>query len=184
MTAANPRMRNQLSASGSFLSVPGAYEGAPEGLVHGPKLEFVSLTSTKVESGDKPRQTFSTAVQGDRALIDFGAVDPAAVDYNRVERDCELLIEAIREHPEVLEQAIATVCGPSRTKAEMNAAARSLAEIGLTEQAAVAQGGGWVAVAIAVVAVLVLAGCEHCSQPIAPDPQVPSSPGPPDAGPN
>src|SRR3954451_14061526 len=182
MTAGYPRMRNQVSASGTFLSVPGAFEGAPEGLVHGPKLEFVSTTRMDTGPDNRPRQTFSTTVQGDRALLDFGAVDPTAIDYHRVERDCELLMEAIHDHPEALEQAIATLCGPSRTKAEMNAAAQALREIGMTEQAAVAQGGGWVAIAVVAIAVLVLAGCEHCSQPITDPPQVPSSPGPPDGG--
>ncbi|HXD60059.1 MAG TPA: hypothetical protein VN606_19180 [Thermoleophilaceae bacterium] len=184
MTAASPRMRNQVSTNGTFISVPGAFDGAPEGLLHGPKLEFVSLTNVTTDADNKPQQSFSTAVHGDRALLDFGAVEPKAIDLQRVERDCELLIEAIRDHPDVLQHALATVCGPSRTKAEMNAAAQALSEIGLTEQAAVAQGGGWIAVAVAVVAVLVLAGCEHCSQPIAPEPQVPSSPGPPDGGTN
>jgi hypothetical protein len=177
------RSRTYLAAHGSFLSVPGAFDAAPEGVVHGLKLEILPVTTRTVEEpGKKAKQTFSTAVRGDRALLDFGAVDPEAIDLSIVERDCELLVQAIRDRPEVLRQALSAVCSESRTKADMSAAATALSDIGLTEQGTLERGGGILVLALAVAAIVLLEGCEHIQHPIAPEPQVPVSPGAPDAG--
>jgi len=149
-------------------------------LVNALKVEIVPTTYVAQQPGQKTQQTFATATVTDRALVDFGAVDPNQINFDHVARDCELLVEALREHPDVIRKALEVVCGGPPTEAEITSATAAITEIGLTEQGTRERGGGVVAVVLVVAAVVLLGGCLAECPP--PQPQVPVSPGPPDGG--
>jgi hypothetical protein len=179
MSPASSSSRISLITSGTFVSTPGAFDGAPEGLAHALKVEMVPVTTVTRETGKKARQTFAAAPMTDRVLLDFGTVDPDAIDFDHVQRDCEILAAALREHPEVVRKAISVVCGGQTIEAEIASESAALSEVRLTEQGSREQGGGFIAVVAVVAAVLLLGGCLAECPP--PQPQVPVSPGP-DAG--
>ena len=180
------RPRDRVSSHGSFLSLPSLFDGVHEGLQHAFKMEISPQVATTEGSGNNSKITFGATLLSDRALLDLGAVDPRAVDLKQVERDCDLLKAAIQQHPEVVLKALQAVCGAGQDIAGIKAAANDLKENRLTEQDAREQGGGFVVAAIAVVAILVLAGCDSCEPthgPIVRPAEFPQSPGPVDAGP-
>jgi hypothetical protein len=166
-------VRDRVSADGVFLSIPGAFQGVPQGLVHSFKISMVPATSLEQVPNGQPRQTFDTHVHADRALLDFGAVNPADIDLSRVVRDCQLVTKAIQDHPDVVRQAFDAVCGGNQLKDTIDSTAAELGRIGLTEQAMLEEGGGILPLLLLAGACLLIAGCEHCQRPIAPEPQVP-----------
>jgi hypothetical protein len=173
--------RTQVAVDGAFLSVPAAFEGTPEGLIHSFKLSIVPVTSIDQTPGHGSRQTFDTHVHASRALLDFAAVDMADIDLSRVGRDCELVMRAIRDHPDTVLAALEAVCGDTQSNESIHSAAAELTRIGLTEQTMLDEGGGIIPLILLAGACLLIAGCEHCQRPIAPEPQVPHAPdgGPP-----
>jgi hypothetical protein len=180
--------RTRVAVDGAFLSVPAAFEGAPEGLIHSFKLSVVPVTSIEQAPGQGSRQTFDTHVHASRALLDFAAVDMADIDLSRVGRDCELVMRAIRDHPDTVSSALEAVCGDKQSNENIDYVAAELSRIGLTEQSMLEEGGGIIPLLLVAGACLLIAGCEHIQHPIAPEPQVPHTPdaGPthtPDAGP-
>ena len=183
MTPTARHSRSVLTPAGGFFSLPAMFAGAPDGVHEAFKMEIVPVPSVTRAGGEKPTEAFGAACHSDRALVDLGAVDPAALDFARLERDCEILTRALRDQPDVLRQALATVCGTGRDSIKITSSASAVAGIGSTEKGTRDQGGGFVVLAAVVVAILVLEGCTTVGVPIAPEPQVPVSPGPVDAGP-
>jgi hypothetical protein len=122
----------------------------------------------------------------DRALIDFGAIDPAAIDFARAERDCELLREAVQKHPDVLYQALGVVTGDRADIDQIRAACAALHEIGLTEHQVHENGGGILALLAVAACCLLLGGCDVISHVLQSNPsvqpQVPHTTLPADAG--
>lgn len=172
--------RTQVAVDGAFLSVPAAFAGAPDGLIHSFKLSVVPVTSVEHDATHGSRQAFDTHVHASRALLDFAAVDLADVDLDRVKRDCELVMRAIADHPDTVMSALQAVCGDEQSNESIHLAAAQLERIGMTEQATLDEGGGIIPLILLAGACLLIAGCEHCQRPIAPEPQVPHAP---DAGP-
>ena len=98
--------RTQVSTEGVFMSVPGAFDRVDIGLRHAFKLQFSPVLSGRREGDGTTRMAVGAAFAMDRVLLDFGAVRPAAVDFGRAKRDCELLKEALDKHPEAFTQAL------------------------------------------------------------------------------
>lgn len=178
--------RTQVGTDGVFLSTPAVFDGTAAGLRHAFKMQFTPTASRHDEDGGGGRTAIGTAFAMDRALLDFGAVQPSAVDLARAGRDCELLGEAIRKHPEVLTQALDLVTGGRADVDGIRSAAGALQGIGLTERQAYQNGGGIIALLALAAAALLIEGCDACVTALETSPQVqpqfPSSPGPADAG--
>jgi len=167
-------LRNSLPATGTFISVPEAFPGVDEGLVHAFKMGFQAIPSKKrSQSFLLDNESFV-----DVALIDFGAVSLSAFDFKKMARDCELLGEAFLNHPDEVLKIVAAfqLTAPLTSAAQ---AVKIAEEIGITEEMVIQKGGGFVPVLIAIAAVLLAAGCEHCQQPITQPARYPQAP---DAG--
>lgn len=161
MSSTQPRDR--VSSHGTFLSIPSVFEGANEGLRHAFKMEISPVISGVKGAGKDAELAFGTTFLTDRALLDFGATEPDAVDFKQVERDCDLLKAALQEHPEVLRQALDALAGDGQDVAQIKAAAEALESIHLTEQHAHEHGGGFVALLLLACAVALCAGCHSCA---------------------
>jgi hypothetical protein len=176
--------RERVSSHGTFLSIPAVFEGANEGLKHAFKMEFSPIVSEAEGSGKDSRLSFRTAFLTDRAMLDYGASNPDSINMKQVERDCDLLKAALQEHPHVLRQALYAIAGGGQGIDQIKAAAEALESIGLSEQHAADEGGGFVALVLLAGAVLLCAGCSSCAHTSAghQPPEYPH-PLPQDAGP-
>ena len=63
----NDKLRTHIPASGSYVSVPGAYTTADEGVKYAGKMEFT--TEFSPQSSDPLK--LDTVFSGDRILLDF-----------------------------------------------------------------------------------------------------------------
>jgi hypothetical protein len=158
------------SIFGRFLPVAAAFEGTPEGLAKALKVEIIPVTIVKREPGKKVEQTFNTGTVTTRALIDFAAVDQKAIDFGKLERDCELTVQAIRNHPKEIRQALDLVCSGQATTKSIQSTAAALTNVGITEQAFREQGGGLIGLLIVVAAAMLASSCfDGCPPPVPPE---------------
>lgn len=141
---------------GTFLSVPSAYPDADEGIRNALKLEFRPFVSPENYSASGPPQV-RTSFASDKCLIDFMAIDPSALDGEKLAIDCEILARVAREQPDQVRRLIAAQQQPGG----FTEAAAIAGEIGLTESSARAAGGGLLWLVIIAV-VLAADSCEHC----------------------
>ncbi len=158
-----PQPRAEVAPQGTFVTVPAIYHSAADGLRQAVKLEVGSSLVDEREPGKEAKLSFRTTLHTDRALLDFNAVDPDAVDLARVERDCEIIKEAIQQHPEVIRQAVSAVAGGAQDQEQIKAATEALKSIGLTEEHTHANGGGIVGLLVVVGVALLCAGCYGCA---------------------
>jgi hypothetical protein len=186
MSTAQEQPRDRVSAHGTFLSIPPLFDGADEGLRHAFKMEISPVVTGAKGSGKDAELTFGTTFLTDRALLDLGAIDPGAVSFEQVERDCDLLKEALQQHPEVVRQALDAVAGKGQDIDHIKAAAEGLERIHLTEQHAHEQRGGFVGLLLLACAIALCAGCHSCAHSSAGHrpPEHPHTTVPPDAGPH
>jgi len=168
MSQFTPRIA--LSPVGTFISVPEAFKGADEHLVHVVKLEFSTIHS----KGSKTPLNLATRVSPDRILFDFGAILPSAIAYDKLARDLELVREAALNHPKKLKQVVEAVMTqpdpsqPGESSQKIAEAVETLEELGLTEEASTEKGGGLIA--LFIIAALFLATCRaHCGPYEIPD---------------
>lgn len=168
--------RAQLAPQGTFVTVPALFHSADDGLGDGVKLEVGSELVERRDTGKPSELSFRTTLHSDRLLVDFAAVEPEAVDLARVRRDCELLIDAIDRHPDVLRAAVDAVTGATQDQDEIRAATERLAAIRLTEEHTHEDGGGIVGLLVAVGVALLCAGCYGCAhcQGTTPPPATPA----------
>lgn len=90
--------QHHVAIEGNFLSAPAAFDDIPEGLANALKVEIVLKTYVIREPGKEVEQAFEMIVVTHRALNDFAAVDKDTIDFNKLERDCELMKEALSNH--------------------------------------------------------------------------------------
>jgi hypothetical protein len=150
-------MKNGLSREqfNSFVASREAWKGTDNGLENLVRLERKDQSSKSPVSGSKQEDL---DFYPDRVLVDLGAIPASLFDPQKIIKDCELVTQAARKHPDRLRQLIG-VCRPDSSRSEMEEAFRIMQEIGVSEQAALRAGGGllWL-LALA----LVFASCEHC----------------------
>lgn len=148
--------RAHVSTSGTFAAVPQGFAGADGSLRYLLKSEFIALPA----DGDPGRVVLRTPTEW--GLLDVGAVDPADVDLAKVGRDLEIMRQAL-EHPAELHRILAAV-RPGATRAEQEEAAAIANRLGLSEQAAAAEGGGLLGLLLIAGAALLLS-CQtaHCN---------------------
>lgn len=98
--------RRSLPIAGTFISVPEAFPGVDEGLVHAFKLGFQVIHSQQSDQSSH----LGRGVFVDVALLDVGALSLAAFDFQKLARDCELLREVFLNAPEEVLKIIAALC--------------------------------------------------------------------------
>jgi len=157
------RPRRSISTPATFLSVPQAFAGAEEGLAHAFKFGFQILSSQTLDRPTRLEQGLFV----DFALLDLGTAALSSFDLTKMARDCELLRDAFLNSPDQIRKILAAF-QPDAPQAEITHAFQLAQELGLTEEAALSQGGGWVPLAIALAA-LALAACGHVTFSGGPD---------------
>lgn len=160
---------NQIVIKGSFLPVPITFDGTPDGLSNALKVEIIPTTSVIHESEGKTKQTFDMTVVTNRALIDFSAVHAPDIDFEKLKRDCELMIDALSKHPGEIKQALDLVCRGDATTESIESTAAALDKAGLTEKAFRENGGGWIGLVVAAIACMLTSSCAHVKDAIKKD---------------
>ncbi len=144
------KSRRTLSSSGRFIATPEAF-GLSGSLGNVVKMEFDTQYSDKSKK-------METVFSPDRVLIDFAALDPDELSTTKIRRDCEILKQAVSAHPrKVKAMAKAFQAGDP---ANIRKAAKMSRELGLTEEATVAAGGG---ILLAGLLVLIAVGAGGCA---------------------
>ena len=151
--------RTEVATHGMFHSVPGAFPTAPASLRHALKLEFAARPVESSDNGVKLEPQIMT----DRVLIDLGELANAEIDPKVLVRDCELIIDIAKKHPDALRRIFSSLGSvPLGDVAQVVRIAQELKSIGFTEEAATEQGGGFFLIILAIAA-LAAAGCAHCA---------------------
>ena len=157
------KARKHISGTGSFASLPSVFEGVEEGVKHSVKIEFsTEFKKDALESSNRFRSLplqLETVFSTDWLLLDIGAADPSSLDSQKIARDCELLREIALNHPEKIQKIIGAF-QPDSPLSAISEAFDVAKDIGLTEEAALKKGGGWIHVAILVGGALLLS-CAH-----------------------
>jgi hypothetical protein len=151
-------LRSFISATGSFVSLPEAFEAADSGVKLAPKIE---LQVGKFPDSKHPLG-FDFVMHPHQILIDLEAVDSDQFDAKKLIKDCELMISACREHPEDVRKILAAFSEDAPHK-KMLAAEKIAEKLNLTESKAVKAGGGllWLVVVAAAIALSSCKGCAH-----------------------
>jgi hypothetical protein len=151
---------NPNGINGGFIAVPTAFEGAPTGSLNVLKLEFIPKL-VKIQAQGTSSQTIDVDIVSHRALIDFAEFDQDDVDYDRLERDCDLLKEAFRSHRRELTEAMKIISNRDSTPEMVEDVAKMLDEIGFSERGFLERDGGILPLLIILAAALVADGCAH-----------------------
>jgi len=142
--------RTSIPSPGSFVSIPSAFPGADEGVKNVIKLGFT--TSLSQDSEESIKVEVSTNV----VLLDLGAVVPEALDSRKLIRDCDLLKQAITNHPNALAEIVREL--QKGTAEGVERANKIAKEASLTEKAALSAGGGFLFLVV-IGAALLAGGC-------------------------
>jgi hypothetical protein len=81
------------------------------------------------------------------------------MDPARVQKDCELIADAVRRNPEKVKRILKACGAENSSRAEIDEAYGLMEELNVTEKAALNAGGGmlWL-----LVLCLAFMSCEHC----------------------
>lgn len=150
-------LRTAITASGSFISLPEAFEGADAAVKLAPKVEF--RTSRFPDSSNPLKMEHVMFPHS--LLVDLEAVDASSLDIKKLIRDCDLVKDAAEKHPEDLKAILASFAEDAPHE-KMLEAAKIAEKIGLAEHVAAKKGAGllWLVVIVAAVA---LSGCKSCA---------------------
>lgn len=171
--------RAEVATYGSYVSVPDAFDSASDNVRNAIKMELSTSRSTS-PSGSPFVDSFAT----DRLMLDFDAIEPAAISLDQVVGDCELVMALVREHPDELRELLYAVAGEDGGDiAKILHAAETLKRVGFTEEVAVKSGGGLFGILILVGAALFASGCTGVTAHGRAGKKPPKAPTPPhDAG--
>lgn len=155
-TNASP-LRTEVDHVSSFVSIPEAFPGLERG------LQFVAKIALNVGRFDDAKHPlkFDIAMDPHLLLIDLEAFDPDDIDFGRVIRDCELIAKAVQSSPTKLKDILGAF-GSDVSHDRILDAAKTVEELGLTEEAT-AEAGGGIAHVLVLLAVLALASCKGCA---------------------
>jgi hypothetical protein len=144
------RRRFNMSATGSYISIADSL--ADEGVKHVLKMGY---STRRPDDSDNPNDlevVFST----DHVLLDFQSLIAEDLDVNKIVADCEFVKEIALKNPVKLKQLVETYTSSPKGFEKAFAIAK---EIGLTEEAAIAAGGGMFWIPIILAAVIMARAC-------------------------
>jgi hypothetical protein len=153
----NNKLRDAITATGSFVSLPEAFPGADEAVKLAPKIE---LCVARFEDSKRPLE-IDILMRPHTLLVDLEAVNAGGFDVEKLVRDCDALKEVALAHPEKLRGILAAFAADAPHE-KMLDAAKVAEELGLSEEVMTKKGGGllWLLVIVAAVA---LSGCKGCA---------------------
>jgi len=143
---------------GTFVSFPEAFPTADVRIVDGLKFQVKFHKSLSKENAIK----FDAVFDASRMLLDFDAVDVSAINTETLIRDCEIVKDAISQHPKRFMEIVSTFANKNSSISEIIESFRVLKELGLSEDQITEKKGGFF---FLIVALAILAsGCAHCTQ--------------------
>lgn len=158
MPGRNTIGRSVLPGSGTFISVPVAFKGAPKSLASFVKFQF----TTAAKSGSHNPSDLVAVVAPDRLLLDFGAIDESVLNTKKLARDCEIVREAALKRPAKLKELLGIYAGNATpTPAQVHKSVKIVQDLGLSEVSTLAAGGGLLF--LLIIAVACMTGCAHCN---------------------
>jgi hypothetical protein len=150
-------LRTAITATGSFVSLPEAFEGVDDAFKFAPKIE---LRTARFDDSRHPLK-IDHVMSPHTLLLDLEAVDAQAFDASKLIRDCELIKAAAEKHPKELKSILAAF-GADVSHDRILEAAKTAEKIGISENQGLKKGGGFLIVLL-VVAAVVLSGCKECA---------------------
>jgi len=144
--------------SASFASIPEAFRSTPEGVKHAVKMGFTTEPSSGEESEFASPDLLETRFLTDFFLLDVGAVDPTAIDSDKVINDCHFVMNIVRDHPDEVRRIIAAF-QPTAPISAVDEAIELATNIGFTEEDSIRAGGGLIFLIAVVAAALLSQGC-------------------------
>ena len=148
--------------NGTFLPVTPLFEGIPDSLSSVLKVEILPTTTIEHKAGKPVSQVLDLDITTNRALLDLADVKPDDIDFDKLERDCDIMKKALTGNRDEIKEVLELICSGKATQSQLAATTAKLAKAGLTEQAFLGQGGGMIGLVIAAAALLLAAGCAHC----------------------
>ena len=155
--------RSYISTSGSFVSIPSAFPAADPGLKNAIKFEFKTIYSENSSQDLNLETVFSP----NRFLVDPVGADPAAFDARKIAADCDFVKRLVAENPQTARRLLEIFHDDNPDIDEAFALVKSA---GLTEEAAVKAGGGFIGLIVLLIVVAAAAGCAHTKPYKKPDP--------------
>lgn len=138
-------IRLSMSPASSYVSIAGTLKAADEGIRHVMKMGVI----TKRPDNGSDLEGLEIVYSSDHVLLDFKSLVASSFDATKIVRDCEFVRNLALANPGKLEQMVqAYIASPLG----FEKAAAIVDEIGFTEEAAVAAGGGaaWIPILIAI----------------------------------
>jgi len=151
------RFRTSIPATGSFVSIPEAFEAADEAVKYAPKIEF---RLERFDDSEEPLK-MEPVMLPHTLLLDLEAVDANAFDPKKVMRDCDLIKEAAEKYPDQLQRILAAFAADAPHEEILKSAA-IVNKLGLLEEQVTKEGGGLLFLLI-LAAALCLSGCKGCA---------------------
>ena len=153
------KLRDSISATGSFVSIPEAFPGAHPAIVNAIKIELQTARA-KV----KQKSEFHPVLLPNTLLVDLLAVDVSGFEPKKLIRDCEILAAALSKHPDKL-KIILEAFGEGVPPSRIAAASKIVDELGLDEVSVSKQGGGLVGLLVMLALVILVKACDSCDSP-------------------
>jgi hypothetical protein len=154
---AKKTLRTTITAAGSFVSLPEAFEGADDAVKFAPKIE---IRTGRFADSCHPLK-IDHVMLPHTLLLDLEAVDPDRFDFGKLIRDCDLVKAAAEKHPKEL-RSILTAFGADVPHDKILAAARTAEKLGLSESETLKKDGGLLFLLV-IAAALALSGCKSCA---------------------
>ena len=152
-------LRDSISATGSFVSIPEAFPGADPAIVNALKIELQT-----VRAQAKKKSEFHIVLLPNTLLVDLLAVDASGFDPKKLIRDCEILSAAISKNPAKLRKVLAAF-GEGVPLSRINEASKIVDELGLDEASVSKQGGGLAGLVVILVMLILVKACDSCDRP-------------------
>jgi hypothetical protein len=150
-------LRSSVSATGSFVSLPEAFEGADDAVKFAPKM---AVATARFDDSRHPLK-LDHVMLPHMLLLDLEATDATALDVGKIIRDCELVKSAAEKHPKELKSILAAFAADAPHDRILDAA-KVAEQLGLSEDVATKKGGGLLFLLV-IVAAIALSGCKSCA---------------------
>ncbi len=137
--------RFSMSPASSYVSIAGTLKAADEGVRHVMKMGLIA----KRPDNGSDLNALEIVYSSDHVLLDFRSLVASSFDTMKIVRDCEFVRNLALANPRKLEQMVQTYMDSPLGFEEASAI---VDEIGFTEEASVAAGGGmaWIPVLVAI----------------------------------
>lgn len=146
-------VRFNMAATGSYISIANSLTGADDGIKHVIKMGFITRRPDDSANPNDLEIVFST----DHVLLDFKSLVAGDLEVSKIIKDCDFVKEIALKNPEKVKQLVEAFTSSPTGFEKASAIAK---EIGLTEEASIAAGGGAAWLAVLLIVAILAKACE------------------------